>query len=188
GGDWGEGESYLRGVVPAELGPEVWPHPEALKAQAVAARTYAVANEGRFDEEGFDLCATPRCQAYGGASAEHPLSDRAVAATAGEIATWGGKPITALYTPTCGGHTGGAKEILRGLAAPYLVGVPGRAEDAALARRRARVKGRGPVPVTAEGGGDATRDVALLEVAGIFGDPSRRLGARELARPVTGST
>jgi len=53
-------ETYLRGVVPAELGPEVWPELQALKAQAVAARTYVWRNQGQFADEGFDLCATHR--------------------------------------------------------------------------------------------------------------------------------
>jgi SpoIID/LytB domain protein len=64
----------------------------------VAARTYALANAAQFDEDGYDICATPRCQAYGGAASEHPLSDRAVALTNGQIATWQGRPIDALYT------------------------------------------------------------------------------------------
>jgi stage II sporulation protein D len=55
--DWIEREAYLRGVVPAELGPEIWPQLDALKAQAVAARTYLQANLGQFAREGFDLCA-----------------------------------------------------------------------------------------------------------------------------------
>ena len=66
-------EEYLRGVVPRELGPAAYPELEALKAQAVAARTYAVRNLGEFAEEGYDICATPRCQVYGGIDDEHPL-------------------------------------------------------------------------------------------------------------------
>jgi stage II sporulation protein D len=97
-------ESYLRGVVPAELGPIQYPEIEALKAQAVAARTYTHRNLGQFADEGFDLCDTPRCQVYGGVKAEHPLSDRAVAETDGEIAAYEPPPIDA-SNPTCGGHT-----------------------------------------------------------------------------------
>ncbi|HEX5043265.1 MAG TPA: SpoIID/LytB domain-containing protein, partial [Candidatus Polarisedimenticolaceae bacterium] len=88
--DWIEREAYLRGVVPAELGPEVWPQLEALKAQAVAARTYLQANLGQFAREGFDLCATPRCQAYEGVKVEHPLSDKAVTETRGEVLVYQG--------------------------------------------------------------------------------------------------
>lgn len=161
-------ESYLRGVVPAELGPETWPQLEALKAQAVAARTYAWRNRGQFEEEGFDLCATPRCQAYGGASAEHPLSDRAVAVTRGEIAVWNGRPIQALYTATCGGQTESAAEVFPEEAAPYLVGVPCRAESGDLAILRTRVTGLAPTVVVAENGEDVSRDWGLLAAASVL--------------------
>jgi len=66
-------ESYLKGVVPLEMGPSRFPELDALKAQAVAARTYAVAHLGDHDDEGWDLCATPACQVYGGVSGEHSL-------------------------------------------------------------------------------------------------------------------
>ena len=186
--DWVELESYLRGVVPAEMGPEVWPQLEALKAQAVAARTYALANALQFDEDGYDICATPRCQAYGGVSAEHPLSDRAVAETRGEIASWQGRPIDALYTATCGGHTEDAKEIFPEQAAPYLVGVPCRAEEAALARTRRVLKGAAPAAVETENGEDVTRDVYLLDVAGVFGPPGSKHLVKDLGKPVKAAT
>jgi len=98
-------EQYLRGVVPSELGPAAYPEIEALKAQAVAARTYAARNLGEFRAEGFDICATPRCQVYGGIEAEHPRSDEAIAATRGEVLLWHDQPIDALFSSTCGGHT-----------------------------------------------------------------------------------
>jgi len=183
--DWIELESYLRGVVPSELGPEIWPQIEALKAQAVAARTYAIANAGQFEDEGFDICATPRCQAYGGADAEHPLSDRAVAETRGEIASFEGKPIDALYTATCGGHTEDAKEIFPEQAAPYLIGVPCRAEAEALARTRKTVTGAAPAGITTENGDDVTRDAWLLAVSGVFGESTHL--SKILARPVSAS-
>ena len=186
--DWVELETYLRGVVPSELGPEVWPQLEALKAQAVAARTYALANKAQFDEDGFDICASPRCQAYGGAAAEHPLSDRAVALTKGEIATWEGRPIDALYTATCGGHTEDAKEIFPEQAAPYLVGVPCRAEDEALARTRRLLSGAPPVAIVTEYGEDVTRDVSVLRAVGVFGDRTVEHLAKELQKPPDGAT
>jgi stage II sporulation protein D len=98
-------ESYLQGVVPVEMGPAQFPELAALKAQAVAARTYAVAHLGDHGDEGWDLCDTPACQAYWGAGAEHPLSNRAVRETAGLIAVYAGEPIDAMYSSTCGGHT-----------------------------------------------------------------------------------
>jgi stage II sporulation protein D len=116
-------EDYLRGVVPVEMGPYNFPELEALKAQAVAARTYAIAHFGDHDDEGWDICATPACQAYHGSGAEHPLSDRAVGETAGLIAVDGGAPIDAMYTSTCGGHTEDASELFSGRGHPYLKGV-----------------------------------------------------------------
>jgi stage II sporulation protein D len=116
-------EDYLRGVVPVEMGPYQFPELEALKAQSVAARTYAVAHLGDHDDEGWDICATPACQAYHGAGAEHSLSDRAIRETAGLIGTYDGEPIDAMYTSTCGGHTEDASELFSGRGSPYLVGV-----------------------------------------------------------------
>ena len=98
-------EDYLRGVVPVELGPDLYPEPEAIKAQAVAARTYAAKRLGEFEGEGYDLCATPLCQVYGGLDVEHPVSDQAIAATRGEVLTRGGALQEALFTASCGGRT-----------------------------------------------------------------------------------
>jgi stage II sporulation protein D len=166
--NWVGLEGYLLGVVPAELGPEVWPELQALKAQAVAARTYAWRNRGQFADEGFDICATPRCQVYGGAGAEHPLSDRAVAATRSEILTWQERPINALYTATCGGHTEDGHEIFPEQSEPYLSGVPCRAENEALASLRATVAGRKIAPLLDETHEEVTRDWSLLRAAGVI--------------------
>jgi stage II sporulation protein D len=165
--NWVGLEKYLLGVVPAELGPEVWPELHALKAQAVAARTYAWRHMGQFADEGYDLCATPRCQVYHGESAEHPLSDRAVSSTRGEILTWEERPINAYYTATCGGHTENVEFVFTGETASYLKGVPCRAEEAALASFRGTIGGREPEPVHDETGTDITRDRALLWTAGV---------------------
>jgi len=116
-------EEYLRGVVPVEMGPYQFPELEALKAQAVAARTYAVAHLGDHDDEGWDICATPACQAYHGAGAEHSLSDRAIRETAGIIIVYDGQPIDAMYTSTCGGRTEDASELFSGRGFSYLSGV-----------------------------------------------------------------
>ncbi len=120
-------EDYLKGVVPAEMGPRVYDELEALKAQAVAARSYAVKHRGQFAAEGYDLCATARCQVYAGASAENPLSTRAVEETAGEVLLWKGAVADALFTSTCGGRTENAPDVMAGYAnvdAPYLASVP----------------------------------------------------------------
>ncbi len=96
-------EDYLRGVVPAEMPAEFLP--EALKAQAIAARSYALANLGKHRRDGCDLCDSTDCQVYGGVDEEEPRVDAAVADTAGLVLTYGGKPIEAVYCDTCGGET-----------------------------------------------------------------------------------
>jgi len=167
--DWVERETYLRGVVPAELGPEIWPQLEALKAQAVAARTYLQANLGQFAREGFDLCATPRCQAYEGVKVEHPLSDQAVAETRGEVLLYEGAPIDALYTATCGGHTEDGSAVFadkKGL--PYLKGVPCREEDAAGGALD--LAGAAPGSRIDATGTDVTLPWAWLRAAGVVRD------------------
>ncbi len=113
-------DDYIRGVVPNEMGPAVFDSLEALKAQAMAARTYAISRRGEYRAEGYDICATPSCQVYGGHSTEHPLSNRAVDETALMIITWGGKPIDALYTSTCGGETSDVGVMFPGRSEPYL--------------------------------------------------------------------
>jgi stage II sporulation protein D len=113
-------EDYLRGVVPAELGSKIYDELEAQKAQAVAARTYAVRNLGQFRTEGYDICPGPACQAYKGFTGEEPLSDQAVKETAGLVATYDGKPIDALFTSTCGGETSDVGVVFPGRNEPYL--------------------------------------------------------------------
>ena len=116
-------EEYLRGVVPREMGPGEYGQIEALKAQTVAARTYTLKNLGEFQAEGYDICATPRCQVYGGMSVEHPLTDRAIAETAGEVLVWNEELVEALYSSTCGGHTENVSVIFPQKDVPYLKGV-----------------------------------------------------------------
>jgi len=113
-------EEYLRGVVPNELSPVTFAQIEALKAQAVAARTYIQRNLGQFKDEGYDVCATDACQVYFGARTEDPLATQAVTDTRGVIATYDGKPINALYSSTCGGRTEDAQNIFQEKV-PYLV-------------------------------------------------------------------
>jgi stage II sporulation protein D len=117
-------EDYLLGVVPREIGqvgPELL---EAAKAQAVAARTYAMRYLGRRESLGFDVFATVQDQVYGGVAAEHDPVSRAVRETAGEILTYGGTPIEAFYHSTCAGHTAAIEEVWPVEAPrPYLVSV-----------------------------------------------------------------
>jgi stage II sporulation protein D len=112
-------EDYLLGVVPAELG---LPQLEAQKAQAVAARTYAIANVGNYGNKGFDMVPTVWSQVYKGVSIETAMGTQAVRETRGQIATYQGKPITAYYTSTCGGRTESGENIFNE-ASPYLRGV-----------------------------------------------------------------
>jgi stage II sporulation protein D len=115
-------EDYVRGVVPNELSPEAFPEIEALKAQAVAARTYAIKHRDQFASQGFDILPTTQSQVYGGLASERQLANRAVDETRGLIATYEGQPIDALYTSTCGGRTEDAANIFGGNEVPYLRG------------------------------------------------------------------
>ncbi len=116
-------ETYLRGVVPKEMGAWEFPSIEALKAQAVAARTYAVANRGKRTADGFDMGDTVADQVYGGRDGEQSLTDLAVQETEGLFATYGGQPIQALFMANCGGHTANVADVFGG-DAPYLRAVP----------------------------------------------------------------
>lgn len=97
-------ESYVAGVLPAEM-PSAWPL-EALKAQAVAARSEVLANLAmKHRLEGFDFCGVEHCRAYAGAGGRHERTDAAVAATRGEVLVHGGRLVPALFSATCGGWT-----------------------------------------------------------------------------------
>ncbi len=111
-------EDYLAGVVPREM-PAAWAA-EALKAQAVAARSYALAH--RAVGKSFDLYADVRSQVYGGIAAEDARATAAVAATAGQVLLYEGKIVDALFHSTSGGRTVSAKEAF-GSDVPYLVAV-----------------------------------------------------------------
>lgn len=115
-------EEYLYGVVPEEM-PSSWPS-EALKAQAVAARTFAIRRMGGYLAEGFDLTATTSDQAYGGVSEEAATSTAAVQATTGEVVRYGTKLVETYYHSSSGGHTEAVSTVWGGTAQPYLVGVP----------------------------------------------------------------
>jgi stage II sporulation protein D len=116
-------DEYLLGVVPEEM-PSGWSL-EALKAQAVAARTYSLSHLGRWADEGFDMVATTSDQAYGGLSEERPQTNQAVMATRGQVLTYNGKLISAMYSSSSGGYTEN-NEIVLANATPagYLRGVP----------------------------------------------------------------
>ena len=135
-------EDYLKGVVPNEIGPASQSVFEALKAQAVAARTYAIKNMNQFDHEGYDICSTPRCQVYSGFKTEHVLTSQAVEETAGEVIQHGNEPINALYTSTCGGRTENAEYMFEGWDYPYLKSVECYPEEEKISTGSIPIRGR----------------------------------------------
>ncbi len=167
-------EQYLRGVVPMELSPGAFPEIEALKAQAVAARSYAISQQGRYSAEGFDLRDDAHSQVYGGLTAEHPLTNRAVEETRGLVAVYGDEDgrdslIEALYTSTCGGRTENNEAIFLGKPRPYLRSVE-CAPDSTAARE---VKSNRPIESSATTDERLpAREIALMDVLG-FSLPSR---------------
>ena len=113
-------ESYLGGVVAAELGVNDPDAAQALEAQAVIARTYAVRQGARYARQGFDLLSTVADQKYDGVSGETGAAWLALAATKGEIVTWQGSPIDAFFHSTCGGRTAAGEEVFPNADRPYL--------------------------------------------------------------------
>ncbi|MDQ3631390.1 MAG: SpoIID/LytB domain-containing protein [Actinomycetota bacterium] len=126
-------DSYLRGVVAAES-PASWPQ-NALRAQAVAARTYALTTSAG-GNQGFSQWADTRSQVYNGVSAETPSTDTAVAATSRQIVTYLGKPIVAYFFSTSGGKTENVENGFPGASPrPYLKGVVDPYDDASPKHR-----------------------------------------------------
>lgn len=114
-------EKYLQGVVPSEM-PPGWEH-EAHKAQAIAARSYAVANMGKRAKYGYDLKDTPEDQAYGGASAETKQTNNAVTETTGIVLVCQGKVVPAYYSASAGGKTNTGSQVWTS-DLPFLKSVP----------------------------------------------------------------
>lgn len=114
-------EEYLYSVVASEM-PASWPL-EALKVQTVAARTYTYYNLGKYEEKGFDLYDSVSSAAYNGINWERKSTRQAVQETLGEIMTYDGKPINAVYSANSGGHTEDVKDVW-GIELDYLKAVP----------------------------------------------------------------
>jgi len=168
-------ETYLRGVVPKEMGAWEFPNLEALKAQAVAARTYAAANRGKRAKEGFDLVDTVADQVYGGRDGEQSLTDRAVEETKGLVATYGGQPIQALFMANSGGATVDNRYVFGGGATPYLQPATNYVEKATTLSFKGAF-----APV-----GDQTwLSLELLRLAACELVPMEELDAERLARPL----
>ena len=123
-------ERYLSGTVLAEAdfrGLNMTVAARVAQVQAILARTYALANQARHSDEGFDLCSTTHCQVYDlRASSESPVRkmvEDAVRATAGLTILHDNRPINAVYHANCGGHTSDAAVPWGGNTPPYLTGV-----------------------------------------------------------------
>ena len=113
-------EDYVAGVVDAEL-PASFPL-EAMKAQAIAARTYALFHLGDHSRQGADLCGEVHCQVYRGRAPEASRASAAARETAGQVLTWNGMLVDAMYHSACGGRTAAAWEVRQGKLLPYLRG------------------------------------------------------------------
>jgi stage II sporulation protein D len=121
-------EEYLQGVVPAEMGKLNQAEMEALEAQAIAARTYALFQANQNLKRGYDLEATLLDQTYSGVDAEDPLVNRAIKQTRGKVLTYRGKLICAYYSTNCGGSTEYIEKVWEKPEEPYLIPV----EDSAF--------------------------------------------------------
>src|SRR5258705_1651288 len=159
-------EDYVRGVVANELSPGGYPALEAMKAQAVAARTYALRNRGQFMLQGFDVLPTTRSHVYRGLTSENPLSTRAVDETRGLIATYDGVPINALYTSTCGGRTENSENIFND-PIPYLRGRECAAEGPAAFKSFMIKTNREPADLHSDSNVTLARDVGLFAIQNV---------------------
>jgi stage II sporulation protein D len=113
-------EDYVRGVIAWEM-PKTW-HAASLGAQAVAARSYALAESAANGQ--FDVFSDTRSQMYGGVDAESPATDAAVAATANQVLTYQGRVATTFFFASSGGRTANVEDVWGGSPVPYLVSVP----------------------------------------------------------------
>ncbi len=116
-------EDYLKGVVPPEIGKRSDNEIEAVKAQAVAARTYAMAHLQQYPSEQYDLKSSIYDQVYEGSSVEDKLVNKAIIATAGIVVTYEDKLIEAYYHSTCGGMTDDIAHVWDRKSIPYLKAV-----------------------------------------------------------------
>jgi stage II sporulation protein D len=122
-------ESYLRGVVPLEIGDRVLGEEGAVAAQAVAARSYTysrLADLGPAPRRAWDLVASVTDQVYGGVDAEKPISDAGVTMTGNLVLRYAGRIVNAVYSSTCGGSTAEAHELWQTRGEPYLQRVSDR--------------------------------------------------------------
>ncbi|MBQ9997552.1 MAG: SpoIID/LytB domain-containing protein [Clostridia bacterium] len=119
-------EDYLASVISKEMSPYF--EEEALKAQAVASRTYAMAHLNKHKNDGFDVCQNIHCQVYGGVSMENPKTTKAVDDTKGQVIKYDGELISAVYSASSGGYTESAVNVW-GSDIPYLQAVSDEYEE-----------------------------------------------------------
>ncbi len=120
-------EQYLYGVLAKEISPD-W-HFEAIKAQAVAARTYSMHHMRKHRGDGYDLCVTTDCQVYGGMKNENLRMIKAVNDTYGQVVTYKGKLISTYFHSSSGGYTENSENVWN-TSEPYLRGVVDYDQDA----------------------------------------------------------
>lgn len=114
-------ETYLRGVVPHEMG--AWPPAASIEAQAILARTYALRNLHRFEADNYQICANTDCQVYKGLTEVYPSTDNAIANTRGQVLTYEGELVDAVYFSSSGGITANFHDVWDGPEQPYLKSV-----------------------------------------------------------------
>ncbi len=184
-------EDYLQGVIAAEI-PYDWEF-EALKAQAVASRTYAIYQKRTSGKRPYHILATVDGQVYSGRNGERARAVQAVRETEGIIITYGGAAIPAFYHSSCGGHTENAME-LWGIDRPYLRGVDCDCQEIskygswekrlsikkftdALRRQGYRLKGISAVEIDGITAAGRVKNVAIHHPGGIAKVPAERLRA-----------
>ncbi|MCG5059181.1 MAG: SpoIID/LytB domain-containing protein [Limnoraphis sp. WC205] len=111
-------ETYLRGVVPHEMG--AWPPDASIEAQAILSRTYALRNLRRFEADNYQICANTDCQVYKGLTEVYPSTDRGVAVTEGLVLTYNNQLADAVYFSLSGGVTANFHDIWDGPERSYL--------------------------------------------------------------------
>ncbi|TVU52322.1 MAG: SpoIID/LytB domain-containing protein [Arthrospira sp. PLM2.Bin9] len=111
-------ETYLRGVVPHEMG--AWPPAASIEAQAILARTYVLRNLHRFEADNYQICANTDCQVYKGLTEVYPSTDNAITNTRGLVLTYDGELVDAVYFSSSGGITANFNDVWDGPKPPYL--------------------------------------------------------------------
>jgi stage II sporulation protein D len=176
-------EEYLLGVVPSEISPASYPESAALAAQAIAARTYALKNLGRYKSEGYDLTDDTKTQVYGGVNAEKEATNEAVRQTAGVAIYYQGKLIDAMYMSTCGGRTEDFANVFDAQDVPYLKSVF-CAIESGPEKGVTVLEGHHSVDqaMTSDDGSIANRNIELARVLGLIG-PEFELSPDSLTGP-----